>query len=259
LTEDQLRQEIFRITKVTPAYYDGLRTYPIAETSDVVSRGKEIELNYNPDRFWRTRLTVGQQQTFDSNLSPNIQKYLDARMPVWESIIDPLTNTPWFTTRYGSAGTPKDFLINSVLAPYKLARANEGKSKSQIREWRANLITNYSLAGLTDHRWLKAVNVGGAVRWEDKASIGYYWMQDDQNQFDPNRPIWDKSRYYFDATLSYTRRMLKNTVTARYQINVRNLFENGRLQAVAAMPDGRPYAFRIIDPRQIILSATFDF
>ena len=35
-------------------------------------------------------------------------------------------------------------------------------------------------------------------------------------------------------------------------------FENGRLQAVAVNPDGRPYAFRIIDPRQFILTTTFD-
>ena len=41
-------------------------------------------------------------------------------------------------------------------------------------------------------------------------------------------------------------------------INVRNLFENGRLQTVAVNPDGTPYAFRIIDPRQFILSATFN-
>lgn len=259
LTEDQIRQELFRITKVTPEYYDGLRTYPIAETSDIVSRGKEIEINYNPDRYWRSRVTIGQQRTFDANLSPNIQKFLDWRMPVWESIIDPLTGTKWMDTRYGSAGTPRNFLINSVLAPYKLARANEGKAKSQIREWRANFITNYSLAGITDNRWLKAVNLGGAVRWEDKASIGYYWKESDQNEFDPERRIWDKSRAYFDFTVSYTQRILKNSVTARYQLNVRNAFENGRLQSVAALPDGAPYAFRIIDPRQIILSATFDF
>ena len=42
------------------------------------------------------------------------------------------------------------------------------------------------------------------------------------------------------------------------QLNVRNVFENGRLQPVAVNPDGRPYAYRIIDPRQFIISTSFD-
>ena len=44
----------------------------------------------------------------------------------------------------------------------------------------------------------------------------------------------------------------------RLQLNVKNAFEKGRLQTVGANPDGSPYAFRIIDPRQFILSAKFD-
>jgi hypothetical protein len=39
---------------------------------------------------------------------------------------------------------------------------------------------------------------------------------------------------------------------------VRNLQEGGRLQPLAAFPDGRPYHLRIVSPRQFILSATFD-
>jgi len=42
------------------------------------------------------------------------------------------------------------------------------------------------------------------------------------------------------------------------QLNVRNLQEGGRLQAISAYPNGRPGAFRIVDPRQFILTATFD-
>jgi hypothetical protein len=31
----------------------------------------------------------------------------------------------------------------------------------------------------------------------------------------------------------------------------------GRLQPLAVNPDGRPWAYRIIDPRQFVFSATF--
>jgi hypothetical protein len=45
---------------------------------------------------------------------------------------------------------------------------------------------------------------------------------------------------------------------ALIQLNVRNAFEDGRLQAVGVNPDGRPYIYRIIDPRQFILTTTFE-
>ena len=70
---------------------------------------------------------------------------------------------------------------------------------------------------------------------------------------------YDKARP--DVVLGITGCMaehLKDKVRARLQLNVRNIFENGRLQTVAVNPDGSPYAFRIIDPRQFILSATFN-
>lgn len=49
-----------------------------------------------------------------------------------------------------------------------------------------------------------------------------------------------------------------NKVAATLQLNVRNVTEDGRLQAIKANPDGQPNVFRIIDPRQFILTATFD-
>ena len=39
---------------------------------------------------------------------------------------------------------------------------------------------------------------------------------------------------------------------------VRNHQEKGRLQAIGAFPDGTLNAYRIVDPRQFILTASFD-
>jgi len=41
-------------------------------------------------------------------------------------------------------------------------------------------------------------------------------------------------------------------------LNVRNVQEGGRLQPISAYPDGTPNAYRIVDPRQFILTMTFD-
>ena len=53
-------------------------------------------------------------------------------------------------------------------------------------------------------------------------------------------------------------KLYNDKIGARVQLNCRNAFEGGRLQVVGVNPDGTPYNFRIIDPRQWILSLTFD-
>jgi hypothetical protein len=148
-----------------------------------------------------------------------------------------------------------------VEAPLKLAQALAGKSLPQIRKYRANLSTSFRLAGITDHKYLKRFNVGGALRWEDKGAIGYYGVQslpDIVTDYDPNRPIYDKAHLNVDAFLSYRTRLFGDKVGASFQFNVRNLNESGRLQPIAMDPDGTPSSYRIISPRQFILSVSFD-
>jgi hypothetical protein len=176
------------------------------------------------------------------------------------------------TTRAASGGTPFRALggdtpetayYNSLLSPYLFGVANVGKPRTQVRKYRWNAITNYTF---TEGR-LKGVSVGGAVRWEDKGSIGFYGAAPSALpgnfrgvilELDPNKPIWDPSRFYFDFSVGYRMRLFDDKVRTNVQLNVRNAFEGGRLQAVGANPDGSMYAWRIIDPRQFILSVNFD-
>ena len=48
-------------------------------------------------------------------------------------------------------------------------------------------------------------------------------------------------------------------VRTKLQLNVRDALENGGLEPIAVNPDGQKVAFRIKDPRQWFLTATFDF
>ena len=182
---------------------------------------------------------------------------------MWQSIVNPVDGSNWWTTTYGSAGTPQAFYEGVVLAPYKLATANQGKPRSQVREWRWNFSSSYKLAGLNSERaWLKNTIVGGFLRWEDRGSIGFLGTAPDADgvirSLDKNRPVYDKARTYVDFFVSHRIRFLNNKVSANLQLNVRNAFEGGRLQAIGVNPDGAAYNFRIIDPRQFILTASFD-
>jgi hypothetical protein len=103
-----------------------------------------------------------------------VTNWIAQRLPTWESIIDPEAGRPWFTERYNGTTSASQFLASSVLAPLSIANATEGKSRPQIRKYRANMSTSYRVAGLNDHRHLKRLTVGGALRWDDKGTIGYY-------------------------------------------------------------------------------------
>jgi hypothetical protein len=75
---------------------------------------------------------------------------------------------------------------------------------------------------------------------------------------DPSKPVYDRSRFYADVMASYHLRLLGERVRARVQLNVRNVLESGRLQPIAVNPDGQVSIYRIVDPRQFVLTTSFD-
>lgn len=276
LTLSQYATQVYGIMNVTQAYVDSLKNKVLSDINNVQSKGSEIEIYYNPTKYLTFKGTITQQQAIDTSISPNIQRYIDARYDTWTTVRVPTTLLPngsqlpgagrlWW--EYGSGGTgtniPMNFYSVNVDAPYSLAVTNSGKPRPQTREWRANLTTNYKLAGLgTDNKWLKNMSVGGTVRWEDQATIGFLAGPASADgavrRLDGSKPVYDKARYYADAMVSYNMKMFNDRISARFQLNIRNVLESGRLQVVGVNPDGTPWNYRIIDPRQFILTASFD-
>jgi outer membrane receptor for ferric coprogen and ferric-rhodotorulic acid len=251
-SETQVRADT---SKMVGMDYDFLATLStnmaVGESQDFTSRGKEFDITYNPTRHWRLRLTAAQQRAFDAALAPSIQTYIAQRMPIWTTLKDDQGNLWWNNSNVST------WWNNSVYTPLAAAKANQGKPRSQVREWRWALTNNYTFASGP----LKGTGVGGAARWEDKASIGYRGSPDTDGiirVLDPNRPVWDKARAYYDLWASHSLKLYNDKIGARVQLNCRNAFEGGRLQVVGVNPDGTPYNFRIIDPRQWILSVAFD-
>ena len=230
--------------------------------TDVTSRGYEVEVTYNPTRNWRIKFNVAQQQAIDANIAPDEQNYWTARLPVWTTLKDDNGQLWWTsiatTNLSGTVNNAKDYYLTQLLAPYALAVANQGKPRSQVREWRWNALTNYTFS----EGKLKGFGVGGAVRWQDKAAIGFLGAAPEADgvvrSLDANKPVFDRARFAVDLSASYGFHLFKDRVRARVQLNVRDVLENGRLQKVAVNPDGSAYAYRIIDPRQFILSTSFD-
>ncbi len=261
-TPAQVQAEIARQTGLSLEEQDELQLPDpgISSTQDVESRGTEIELNFNPTKYWTIQSSFSETETTNTNVSPATTQWIARRLPFWTTIVDPRSNTLWWDTPYGG-NTAHSYFTNSVDLPLKILLQQQGKSNPQIRKYRVKASTSFQLAGLTQHRIFRNFNVGGAVRWEDKAGIGYFGVQEfpaSITELDPNRPIYDKSHYYVDAFVSYRLKLFAKKVGASLLLNARNLGENGRLQPVGAFPDGTPLAYRIVDPALYILQVKFD-
>ena len=273
-TVQQVEDAVYKIMGLTAEQVLSLNSTSIAETQDVTAKGDELELSFNPDRFWTLKFNATRTQSIDANMAPHIPAWIAQRMPIWLAAIDTRVNAPWFTTGYNgdtptaiptaSALSPQSYLSGTVQAPLNLGIATQGKSRPQIREWHFNSSASVRLAKYTEQRILKNISVGGSLRWESQGAIGYYGIPINGDitiatAFDPNRPIYVKANTYVDAFVTYNTRLFHDKVRARFQLNARNLQEwKTHLTPVAAYPDGSPNTYRIIEPVSFIFTTTFD-
>jgi hypothetical protein len=246
---------------------------PIAATQDILAKGTEVELNLNLKRYWTVAASATDTQSVTKNVSNAVAQWAAQRMAIWTTIKDPrgadhvfgtADDGPvnWWTQNYGGTQTAAQNYLVFVDTPYNIVKQREGKTNPQIRRYNARVSTNFRLDGITDHHLWKNVNVGGALRWEDRGAIGYYGIKDATGTYvalDTNRPIYNRAHTYIDAFVAYRMRLYANKIGAKFQLNVQNLQESGgRLQPTGAFPDGSKNAYRIVDPRKFILTATFD-
>ncbi|MFT3782999.1 MAG: TonB-dependent receptor plug domain-containing protein [Nibricoccus sp.] len=265
---------------IDQAYIDRIRALGASAFTDVntvTSKGVEVELTFNPNRYWTLKIAGAQQKAIDSELGHAVTDYINNHLVPAESIVIP-TNAAtiangtagklwWQTGATGTASgtsTPTGFYIANVKSVIGLATANAGKPRPQTREYQVNMTTNYQLAGAFDNRFLKRTSVGGSLRWASRSAVGYYGAAPDPLynyavvDYDANRPIYDKARTYVDLKLAHDLPLWNDKVRCKIQLNVNNIFENGHLQPIAYNPDGRAWGYRIVDPRQFILTVSFD-
>ena len=125
-----------------------------------------------------------------------------------------------------------------------------------MRKWRVNLVNSYDFTrGI-----LKGFGVGGAVRWRDKASVGLPLITrpDGSRAQDIDHPFYDNGLTDIDGWLSYKTKLWQDKVRARFQLNARNLLDRRELLPQKADTTGVNRLFALQNPRQLILSATFD-
>jgi hypothetical protein len=240
--------------------------------------------------------SVTKTEAINTAAGSAVDDYIAERMPIWTTLEDPRFTQaspggaglpvgangnllwwhilgPSFNTAagYNNTNSAATNFAGNVDAPMAVFRQMIGRPRPQVRKYTAKFNTKYNLSGITDHAVLKNMTVGGSLRWIDKGSIGFYGLGYDPSkdlrlpanrilQLDPDRPIYSPADTFVDLFVSYRTRLFSDKVRASFQLNVKNVGESGgRLQPTSAFLDGTPSTYRIIDPRQFILTASFDF
>lgn len=258
----------------------GQRSY--TDTNRATARGREIEISYNPNRYFTLKTSITQTRAFDDGVAEGNIRWIEARLPEWEAVVvpanlmrydalsqtwqpDPRAGQNWWTTADPGVTNqiPQAWYQGNVESTYAMLTAQAGKAKPQIREWRVSTTLRYDLAGITTQRHLRNMSVGGSLRWADKAAIGYLAEEPAAGlpyvRFDTNKPVFDDGETQVDLMVNYRVRIMSDRVMCRLQLNVRNVFESGGLRVVGVNPDGVARDFRIIDPRQATFTASFEF
>jgi hypothetical protein len=242
-------------------------------TNDLVSKGVEIELTANPTDNWRLAFNASRASAVRSNILADWGAYVAKNKALW---LDGYNDTPinqlnywningyadirhWYgeTTYSSEQDTLGGRVMAAVYGPYQNLIAANGQGVNELRKWHFNFVTNYRFSD----SWLKNVNVGGAVRWQDRAAIGYFpKFQADAGIWvtDVSKPIYSPSEVNYDAWLGYERKLGRRFLWA-IQLNVRDLFARNKLIPIMANPDGTVAQVRIPSQTTWMVTNTLRF
>lgn len=234
----------------------GAQPAGFTSTSDLISKGTEIEISYNPTENWNFAINAAKTEAIRDNIAGSLKEWVDARNLVhngdngdirlwWSGDRNNTLKTRWNQEFYGR---------------YQLALQQEGQSQPELREWRFNLVTNYSFR---DGRF-KGLNVGGSLRWEDEVGIGYPQAEGQTEAgnlvvvYDTTSPYMGPTETHMDLWAGYTIN-LNDNVDWRIQLNVRDVLSDGGLVPISVQPDGTIREYRIQGDPNWFLTNTFTF
>jgi len=182
----------------------------------------------------------------------------------------------------GNEGTSDQFILNNnfqstVLNPFNTAVLSDGSPATELRKWRANLVSRYVVqAGR-----LKGFEFGVGVRWQDKEAIGFpvatfeadkdssgkvvLGKDDGINEasdvrgYDVNKPFYGPTETRLDLWFAYQRKISQGRIMWRMQLNIRNVGVEDELIPVRINPDGQEAAWSIAESQRVTLSSKFSF
>jgi len=243
-----------------------------AQRLDLTSTGIEYELTANPIPNWRMTLNASKAQAVRSNVLTSWDDFIQKNKDFYFDGgygVNAAPAADYWTIKgyYDIPHTPGNPLSSgdrlgtkfndSVYNPYYQAKATADQAVNELRKWHWNAVTNYTF----NQGVLKNVGVGGAVRWQDRSTIGYYPKFDGVANswvIDLSKPIKGPSEVNYDAWISYER-PFRHGITWSVQLNVYDLFAKRSLIPTQANPDGTIAQVRLPSQTSWTLRNTFRF
>lgn len=227
-------------------------------TENNVSKGWELEFTANPTRSLRLTLNASKTEAVRTDVpgasTRSLYEYLQKAM------VNP-DGTPTaaggLRSSYNWNDTMADFWTMNNYSNYELLQRLNGQSAPELVEWRVNAVANYTF----QEGRLRNFGIGGAMRYEGGATIGFPYFFDDLGNpvADVENPYRRGSNERFDLWLSYRKKLFDNKIDWSIRLNLSNIFNDDELIPVRANPDGTLANFRIQQGRTWRLSSSFRF
>ncbi len=226
------------------------------EVTDATSKGLEIDAIFNPMKNWRILFNVAKEEAVRGETSATFGALVDERLAEWRKPI------VWNSVM--GAWTGQSYSEVNIINPLTTARLQVGAPVSELRKWRANIVTSYRFDRETR---LRGWSIGGAARWQDKVVTGFPVINPPSGLVsDIQHPFTGSDSITFDGWVGYERRIFSDRINWKVQLNVRNVLDDNLLIPVRANPvtigdlvTHDTVSYRIGERRTWELSSTFSF
>lgn len=254
-TSSQKNQQISSVQGLGASLNDIGRTLniPVLEavfdprdTQDIVARGYEFEMIYNPSKAWRISANFSRNNNVLSNVNSRAARFL-------EDNVYPL-EAQYGSTILANGQTVSQAIVNFRNSIRNTKTAVEGRQAEVLREWTGNLVTNYRISAGS----LKGLSFGGNVQYRGPSVIGAI-VNPTTNIPDFAHPIRGTAYTLLAAHVRYERRIF-----GRYDwelsLHVRNLLDDYPLiSRFASATDGAVLTYQQLEPRTWMLSSSVRF
>ncbi len=216
------------------------------DTQDVVATGYEFEMIFNPTRAWRIAANLSRNDNVLSNVNSRAARFLEEEVYPLEAAS-------------GAVVLSNGRTVAQEIADFRTSLRNsktavEGRQSEELREWNANLVTNYRLG---EGRFA-GLSFGGNFQYRGPSVIGAI-IDPVTSIPDFANPIEGRSYTLVGLHLRYDRRIF-DRYDLRVGLHLRNVFNDGPLiEKTASSADGAVLTWQQIEPRSWLLSTSVRF
>jgi hypothetical protein len=227
-----------------------------ADSATTRSQGFEFSLTANPNPQWRVTLNGSKRGPGTTSArGQNIRRYLAEFIPLWRA------NPQWLaltnTTSGFSVGTRVDRLETTLANFVAIGTLPED---AYAPRWGLNLIQTYTFAPGSR---FAGFSVGGSVNARGRVINGF--AESAARVFIPTQPYYAPRNELFGGWITYQRKIYKDRVNWRLQLNVRNIFDAYTVFPLRAVDRrdgtgaGTNVFYRLSEPRTYTLTSSFGF